>query len=157
MHNTPVGDILLVEEDGSLKKIHILQGAPDSDSIQSRLEELDSDVNYQDTPFLNLIEAQLREYFAGERQVFDIKLQFEGTDFQKQVWNVIASTPFGKTISYGEIADKIGKPKASRAIGNACGKNPLPIVVPCHRVLAANGRFDVLVFPKITDTVAQFC
>lgn len=140
MKNSPVGDILLVEQDGALRETQILQEKPDTGSIQSRLENLDPDVNKQDTPFLNLIEAQIREYFAGDRQTFDIKFQFEGTDFQNQVWKVIASTPFGSTISYGEIANTIGKPKASRAIGNACGKNPISIIIPCHRVLAADGK-----------------
>ena len=85
-------------------------------------------------------EKQLFEYFSGERKIFDLDFEFSGTEFQKSVWNELLKIPFGKTKTYGEIAKAIGKPKAARAVGSACGKNPLAIIVPCHRVLGMNGK-----------------
>jgi len=84
--------------------------------------------------------GQLEEYFAGKRTTFDLPLQAQGTDFQHSVWKALQQIPFGKTCSYGEIALKIGNPKAARAIGNANNKNPIAIVVPCHRVIGANNE-----------------
>ena len=85
-------------------------------------------------------EKQLFEYFSGKRKIFDLDFEFSGTEFQKSVWNELLKIPFGKTKTYGEIAKAIGKPKAARAVGSACGKNPLAIIVPCHRVLGMNGK-----------------
>jgi methylated-DNA-[protein]-cysteine S-methyltransferase len=82
---------------------------------------------------------QLREYFAGARTAFDLPLQPRGTQFQRNVWNRLREIPYGETISYGELARRIGNPKASRAVGAANGANPLPIVVPCHRVIGSTG------------------
>ena len=83
---------------------------------------------------------QLREYFSGRRRDFDLPLAFAGTAFQKSVWRQLQEIPYGETISYGELAKRVGNPKASRAVGSANGKNPIPIVVPCHRVIAAGGK-----------------
>lgn len=83
--------------------------------------------------------AQLEQYFAGTRQVFELPLHPLGTPFQLVVWNELARIPFGATISYGELARRIGQPQAVRAVGAANGRNPLPIVLPCHRVIGANG------------------
>jgi O-6-methylguanine DNA methyltransferase len=83
--------------------------------------------------------AQLEEYFAGRRQEFDIPLELEGTDFQCSVWRNLANIPYGETVSYGELAMMVGRPNAYRAVGQANGANPLPIVLPCHRVLASGG------------------
>jgi methylated-DNA-[protein]-cysteine S-methyltransferase len=83
---------------------------------------------------------QLKEYFAGRRTEFDLPLAPEGTGFQKSVWRLLRDIPYGETISYGELARRLGNPKASRAVGAANGSNPLPIVVPCHRVIGANGK-----------------
>ena len=85
-------------------------------------------------------EKQLFEYFSGERKTFNLDFEFSGTEFQKSVWNELLKIPFGKTKTYGEIAKAIGKPKAARAVGSACGKNPLAIIIPCHRVLGMNGK-----------------
>ncbi len=82
---------------------------------------------------------QLREYFAGERSDFDLPLAPLGTAFQRSVWRQLQEIPYGQTISYGELARRVGNPKASRAVGSANGKNPLPIVIPCHRVIAGDG------------------
>ena len=83
---------------------------------------------------------QLREYFEGRRRDFDLPLAPEGTEFQRSVWRRLQEIPYGATISYGELAKRVGNSNASRAVGAANGKNPLPIVVPCHRVIGANGK-----------------
>jgi methylated-DNA-[protein]-cysteine S-methyltransferase len=83
---------------------------------------------------------QLREYFAGQRADFDLPLAPEGTEFQRTVWRNLRDIPYGETISYGELAKRVGNPKASRAVGAANGQNPIPIVIPCHRVIGANGK-----------------
>ncbi len=91
-------------------------------------------------PVLLETERQLNGYFAGELQKFSLKFNFSGTDFQKKVWEALTTIPFGETRSYGEIARQIGSPAAVRAVGAANGKNPISIVVPCHRVIGANGK-----------------
>ena len=82
---------------------------------------------------------QLQEYFAGDRRDFTIPLDLEGTDFQRAAWLALADVPYGETASYGEQAERIGRPRASRAVGAANGKNPVPIVLPCHRIVGADG------------------
>ena len=93
----------------------------------------------QDNTVTNLTKLQLKEYFAGTRQQFELPIAAKGTDFQRQVWQQLNMIPYGKTSSYQEIARKINNPKAVRAVGSANGKNPLTIVVPCHRVIGSNG------------------
>ncbi|MGZ3606022.1 MAG: methylated-DNA--[protein]-cysteine S-methyltransferase, partial [Thermodesulfobacteriota bacterium] len=83
--------------------------------------------------------GQLRKYLKGELQRFDCKLNFEGTPFQKKVWSALTRIPYGQTRSYQEIAKAIGRPKAFRAVGNANGRNSMPLIVPCHRVIESNG------------------
>jgi len=85
------------------------------------------------------VREQLAEYFAGERQTFDVPLKFGGTEFQRRVWQELVRIPFGRTISYGELARRVGNPAASRAVGAANGRNPISIIVPCHRVIATSG------------------
>lgn len=82
---------------------------------------------------------QIEEYLLGQRKIFDIPLLIEGTDFQKRVWREMMNVPYGETISYKELAARIGKPKAYRAAANACGKNSIPIIIPCHRITAGRG------------------
>jgi methylated-DNA-[protein]-cysteine S-methyltransferase len=82
---------------------------------------------------------QLSAYFAGELTAFDIRLELHGTEFQRRVWKALLTIPYGETRSYGEIADQIGAPRSARAVGSANGHNPIAIVVPCHRVIGANG------------------
>ena len=90
-------------------------------------------------PVLKETATQLEEYFARERTSFDIPMQLDGTTFQKEVWAELSRIPYGETISYGELARRVGRPKGPRAVGQANGKNPIPIIVPCHRVVATNG------------------
>lgn len=92
-------------------------------------------------PLLDQAQAQLTEYFDGERTEFDLPLANDGTEFQQKVWNEISRIPFGQTASYGEIAVRLGyAPGISRAVGAANGANPIPIVVPCHRVIGSSGK-----------------
>lgn len=90
------------------------------------------------TPFTDHVFAQVCEYLEGKRQTFDLPFKLDGTAFQQRVWNTLLSVPYGETKTYGEIAAFIGKPGAARAVGIACGKNPLWLVVPCHRVIGAH-------------------
>ena len=93
----------------------------------------------EDDAVLRGVRDQLGEYFAGRRRLFDIPLALEGTPFQQRVWNALCEIPYGETISYGELARRIGHPSAVRAVGLANGSNPIAIIVPCHRVIGANG------------------
>ena len=90
-------------------------------------------------PVLKEAATQLEEYFAGERRDFDVTMELDGTPFQKEVWAELCNIPYGQTISYGELARRVGRPSAPRAVGQANGRNPIPIIVPCHRVVAGNG------------------
>ncbi|HSZ36431.1 MAG TPA: methylated-DNA--[protein]-cysteine S-methyltransferase [Acidimicrobiales bacterium] len=90
-------------------------------------------------PVLKETSSQLDEYFEGERTDFDVQMELDGTDFQREVWTELTRIPYGETISYGELARRVGRPSAPRAVGQANGRNPIPIIVPCHRVLASNG------------------
>jgi methylated-DNA-[protein]-cysteine S-methyltransferase len=92
-----------------------------------------------DEPFA-AVRRQLAEYFAGERQQFDVPIKLVGTAFQQRVWQELVRIPFGTTIHYGELARRVGRPSASRAVGHANGRNPISILVPCHRVIGANGK-----------------
>ncbi|HEY2893804.1 MAG TPA: methylated-DNA--[protein]-cysteine S-methyltransferase, partial [Pirellulales bacterium] len=92
-----------------------------------------------DEPFY-AVREQLAEYFAGQRQQFDVPLKLAGTPFQQRVWQELLRIPFGTTITYAQLAHRVGQPTASRAVGNANGRNPISIIVPCHRVIGANGK-----------------
>jgi len=92
-----------------------------------------------DNPILQLARRQLDEYFARTRTSFDLPLDAEGTAFERRVWDLLRAIPYGTTTSYGELARRLGEPKDARAVGAANGKNPIPIIVPCHRVIGANG------------------
>jgi methylated-DNA-[protein]-cysteine S-methyltransferase len=127
---SPIGPLVLVGDDRGLGCIY-LEGYR---GITVQKGEWVRD----DSRFADAVE-QLDEYFAGNRRTFDLQLRPEGTPFQHLVWNELRKIPFGETASYGEIAARIGRPGAARAVGAANGRNPLPIVVPCHRVIGADG------------------
>jgi len=129
---SPVGKLMLVASESGLAAI--LWENDDSDRVR-----LGSTMEDRGHPVLIAAERQLAEYFAGERKRFDLPLDFNGTEFQKQVWSALLTIPFGETRSYAEIARLIGRPAACRAVGAANGKNPISIVAPCHRVIGANG------------------
>jgi len=100
---------------------------------------LSASEEYDAHPVLIEAKRQLAEYFAGERRAFDLKLDFAGTEFQKSVWQALLMIPYGETRSYGELAQQLGNHKAVRAVGAANGRNPISIIVPCHRVIGASG------------------
>lgn len=90
-------------------------------------------------PIIDLVVAQLNEYFGGQRREFEIPLSLEGTEFQRHVWQGLMKIPYGMTASYKDVAEQIGRPRAMRAVGTANGRNRLPIIIPCHRVIAHDG------------------
>lgn len=128
---SPVGDLLLAGDGANLQIIGFPEG-----KARTRHE---ADWILDDEKFVH-VKQQLAAYFAGERQEFNIALAPEGTQFQQSVWKALTTIPYGKTCSYGDIAHQIGKPKASRAVGAANGKNPIPIIIPCHRVIGSTGK-----------------
>jgi methylated-DNA-[protein]-cysteine S-methyltransferase len=126
--DTPVGRLVL-ESDGDML---IGLWLPNS-GMQARGDGRDAPPVLKDTA------TQLEEYFAGERTGFDLPMELDGTEFQREVWAELSRIPYGETISYGELARRVGRPRGPRAVGQANGKNPIAIIVPCHRVVAGNG------------------
>ena len=107
---------------------------------KEEIQELSTSTKlHNDDPYLFGVFTQLREYFSGERKLFNVPLDLEGTDFQKKVWEELQKIPFGKTISYKTLSENLGDVKAIRAVGKANGQNPVAIIVPCHRVIGADG------------------
>ena len=127
---TPIGELLLAGERDALAMIGFPKG--------SMRRDPEPDWIYNEKPLANA-RQQLTEYFAGERRTFDLPLQLSGSEFQVSVLEALQNIPYGETVSYGEIAQRIGRPKAVRAVGAANGRNPIPIVVPCHRVIGTTG------------------
>lgn len=123
---TPVGRLQVEEQDGAITAIHFG-------------DDLDSSARDDEQPLLVEAVKQLRQYFAGDRRVFELPLELRGSQFQQRVWAALQDIPFGETRSYVDIAEAIEKPGASRAVGSANGANPLPVIIPCHRVIAADG------------------
>jgi len=140
---TPIGELLLAGEASSLSMIGFPKGAMRRDP--------EADWIYNEEPF-EIVRRQLAEYFAGERKDFDLPLSLAGTEFQVAVLEALQTIPYGETISYGAIAKQIGRPKAVRAVGAANGHNPIPIIVPCHRVIGSSG--DLTGFGGGLDTKA---
>ena len=122
--DTPIGPVRLEAEDGALTALRFLDGGeavpPGDELLQEAARQLD-------------------EYFRGERRDFDLPIRPEGTDFQRRVWAALRTIPYGETRTYGDIARQLGKPGAARAVGQANHFNPLPVIVPCHRVNGAKG------------------
>ena len=128
--DSPIGSLLLVSDGENLVEL----GFPDGKAARRHQPEWIQDPQ----PFTEC-KRQLQEYFAGSRREFDIPLAPHGTEFQLQVWEALRSIPYGETTSYGELATRIGRPKASRAVGAANGRNPIPVIIPCHRVIGSSG------------------
>ncbi|AQP50459.1 methylated-DNA--[protein]-cysteine S-methyltransferase [Tessaracoccus flavescens] len=129
--DSPIGELTIVERDGALAGLYMTEHkpAPDPASFGER-----------DDTVLPEVEQQLGEYFAGRRTTFDLPLGPHGTPFQEKVWAALRSIPYGETWTYGQLATSIGQPGASRAVGLANGRNPISIVVPCHRVVGWTGK-----------------
>ena len=124
---SPVGPIYLAADDIGLSELLILH--------EGRKREVEAD----NAAHFREVISQLEEYFAGKRTDFDVKLSLHGTPFQQRVWAALRQIPYGTTQSYGELAKSLGKPNAFRAVGAANGRNPVSIIVPCHRVIGADG------------------
>ncbi len=138
--DTPVGRIYLGSTDTSLVRVELPgDNASILMNVWLAMHFAQAKVSRGITPVLRRATEQLSEYFAGERAAFDLSLMMVGTDFQVEVWKAVEKVPYGHHLSYGEISRNAGRPKAVRATGRAQGANPLPIVIPCHRVVGANG------------------
>ena len=128
---SPVGTLLLVSGEAGLARISFPRnGHPSQPQTEWQ----------RDDTALREVSSQLRAYFAGELESFHLKLAPDGTSFQKRVWKELLKIPYGETISYGQLARRMGNPNASRAVGLANGSNPIPIIIPCHRVIGSNGK-----------------
>jgi len=128
---SPIGLLLLAADNAGLREITFPKnGMPPSPQPAW----------HEDSSAFTEPMRQLRAYFAGELETFDLPLAPGGTPFQQRVWNELCKIPYGETISYGQLAQHIGNPNASRAVGLANGSNPIPIVIPCHRVIGSNGK-----------------
>lgn len=126
-YKSPLGVITIEEKDGAVSRIYLPNQKPDM------LENT--------SVFLEKAKKQFEEYFSGERQIFELSLNFDGcTDFMTRVYRELIKIPYGETASYKDIAERVGSPKAYRAVGLANNKNPLPIIVPCHRIVGADGK-----------------
>lgn len=127
-YDNKIGTICLGEEDGYITDLYFKNGA---DIV---------DYNIRETPLIKEAKEQLDEYFVGNRRDFNLPLKASGTEFQEKVWKALQEIPYGETRSYSEIAEAIGNPKASRAVGLANNRNPISIFIPCHRVIGKNGK-----------------
>ncbi len=132
---SPLGPLLLAADDAGLRSIDFVNGR--QPGKRPTYPDPSSRAN---AAVLREAIRQLAAYFAGELEIFDLPLAPEGTPFQLAVWRRLNDIPYGETISYGELARRLGNPKASRAVGLANGANPIPIVIPCHRVIGSNGK-----------------
>jgi methylated-DNA-[protein]-cysteine S-methyltransferase len=127
---SPIGELLLVGDGHALHRLHMQEGRT--------AVPVDPEWRAADEPFADVRE-QLSEYFAGERLHFDVPLAMAGTPFQRRVWDELQAVPYGETTTYGELARRLGLPSASRAVGLANGRNPVAVIVPCHRVIGSDG------------------
>ena len=133
MIDSPVGKLKLIASDKGLAAILWEKDSP----RRVRLGDLVADEQH---PILMETQRQLGEYFAGKRKSFSVALDMRGTRFQKDVWEALLAIPFGETRSYGQLAKQLGNPQATRAVGAANGRNPVSIIVPCHRVIGSSGE-----------------
>lgn len=128
--DTPIGKLLLAGDGDGLRLVSFPKGSTRKQPRDGWEED--------PAPFQEVIE-EIRQYFSGQRRRFSIKLRLQGTPFQKKVWDALRKVPYGATVSYGELARRAGNPKAARAVGMANHRNPIPIIIPCHRVIGKNG------------------
>jgi methylated-DNA-[protein]-cysteine S-methyltransferase len=127
--DSPIGELLLTGDGTALHGLYMQAG---------RRKRIEPGWERSDGPFA-AVAAQLEEYFAGERREFDVPLLLDGPPFQRQAWHALRDIPYGETVTYGEQARRIGHPDAARAVGAANGQNPIAVIVPCHRVIGADG------------------
>ncbi|MBI5894245.1 MAG: methylated-DNA--[protein]-cysteine S-methyltransferase [Deltaproteobacteria bacterium] len=134
-----LGKIFIARTSSGICRLSIAGSANDFKRELRNIYKQDIDIITDDNSLKQAI-LELKQYLKGIPTVFNYRLDLKGTPFQKKVWNELRKIPFGKTLSYKDIAKRINKPNAHRAVGNACGKNPIPIIIPCHRVIAADGK-----------------
>ena len=136
-HDSPIGPLLIAASGRGLRALYMERHRHVPDALPP--DWIPADADGPQRALLDRAVAQLDEYFAGERIDFDLPIDVDGSAFQRSVWDGLAKIPYGETISYGELARRIGNAKAVRAVGLANGRNPVSIVVPCHRVIGADG------------------
>lgn len=136
--DSSIGRLVIASTDRGLIRI-LLPGEKSSDSLARLQKAYPGEAIIENRDKNRDAVKQLREYFEGTRTVFSLPMELRGTEFQKSVWKTVARVPYGQTKSYGDIAREIRKPKACRAVGAANGANPIPIVIPCHRIIGSNG------------------
>lgn len=136
--DSPVGGLRLAKDDAGLRAIEFIGPAKAGPDVRN-VPIVGAGFS-RPNDALDEVVSQLEEYFEGKRRAFDLPLAPQGTPFQQRVWRALLDIPYGETISYGELASRIGNKAASRAVGLANGRNPLPIVIPCHRVIGSNGK-----------------
>lgn len=133
--DSPIGKILIIADNSGLKELRFIK----RDSFINQLERTQN--NFTKTEEIcKQTKEELKQYFEGRLKQFTVQLSPEGTDFQKSVWKELCKIPYGKTLSYKQIAENLNNPKSCRAVGNANGKNPIPIIIPCHRVICTGGK-----------------
>lgn len=120
-----LGNILIELEDGKLVRLQFTEDTVSEEPLEGMVAD---------------VKNQLEEYFSGKRKVFDLALELKGTDFQKSVWEAVNEIPFGQTTTYMKLSQKLGNPAAIRAVGAAIGANPVLVILPCHRIIGANGQ-----------------
>ena len=131
IYNSDIGEILIRANDEALIELRFLTEAEKTDILKTE--------NDSSSPILKEVSVQLDEYFAGSRREFSVPLNVGGTEFMEEVWNALVAIPYGQTKKYGEIAASVGRPKAARAVGMACNRNPIALIIPCHRVVGSKG------------------
>lgn len=124
-YNSPVGTLEITYQNEALTSLNVIENTKDANTK---------------TPLTGKIKTQLDEYFSGKRKSFNIEINPQGTKFQKAVWEELLKIPYGETRSYSEIAERVGKHNAQRAVGSACNKNPILVLIPCHRVISKKGN-----------------
>ena len=129
--NSPIGAVRLIEDDGSITRIELIDA---------------TDETTAPTPLQREAARQILAFLRGERQQLEFPIRMVGTPFQQRVWHALRQIPYGTTRTYGEVAAEIGNPRASRAVGMACNKNPLLLIIPCHRVIGVNGKLTGFVY-----------
>lgn len=136
--DSPIGVLELVIQDNFLVGIHFVDSAHNS-KLKSRYSSKAAEMK-KATTLMKRCRKELDQYFTGKTQHLDLPYRLQGTDFQKKVWTLLTKIPYGETVSYGQLAEKLGSKKWSRAVGGANNKNPIPLVIPCHRVIGAQGN-----------------
>ncbi len=139
-YESPVGKLVLASYQQQLCLCDWSHKASSESAQQALAKRFDRTLKHQTDTTIEKAIDQLEQYFSNDKNVFDIKLFTLGTDFQQQVWQALLTIPFGETVSYKAIAHHINRPKATRAVANACGANPLSIFIPCHRIIGSNGK-----------------